>query len=124
MVSLSIGTSIVMSCFIFFFSSRRRHTRCALVTGVQTCALPICTGGVSIFALHIAKAMGAHVIATSSSAAKLERLAALGADQVINYRSIPEVQDPDGKGVDHVVEVGGPQKIGRASGREGVCQYV
>src|SRR3546814_6628325 len=26
----------------FFFSSRRRHTRCALVTGVQTCALPIC----------------------------------------------------------------------------------
>src|SRR3546814_3401911 len=30
-----------MLCF-FFFSSRRRHTRCALVTGVQTCALPIC----------------------------------------------------------------------------------
>src|SRR3546814_3830466 len=28
-------------CYIFFFSSRRRHTRCALVTGVQTCALPI-----------------------------------------------------------------------------------
>src|SRR3546814_6641703 len=30
-----------MFCFLFFFSSRRRHTRCALVTGVQTCALPI-----------------------------------------------------------------------------------
>src|SRR3546814_20827551 len=29
------------SSFCFFFSSRRRHTRCALVTGVQTCALPI-----------------------------------------------------------------------------------
>src|SRR3546814_17513920 len=29
---------------MFFFSSRRRHTRCALVTGVQTCALPICRG--------------------------------------------------------------------------------
>src|SRR3546814_9846928 len=29
-------------CVSFFFSSRRRHTRCALVTGVQTCALPIC----------------------------------------------------------------------------------
>src|SRR3546814_9090605 len=28
-------------CLLFFFSSRRRHTRCALVTGVQTCALPI-----------------------------------------------------------------------------------
>src|SRR3546814_14148485 len=35
----------MMFClFLFFFSSRRRHTRCALVTGVQTCALPICRG--------------------------------------------------------------------------------
>src|SRR3546814_9528324 len=33
--------SWIYLCF-FFFSSRRRHTRCALVTGVQTCALPIC----------------------------------------------------------------------------------
>src|SRR3546814_5756658 len=32
----------VVYIFVFFFSSRRRHTRCALVTGVQTCALPIC----------------------------------------------------------------------------------
>src|SRR3546814_3759326 len=40
---------MVVACFCFFFSSRRRHTRCALVTGVQTCALPIscrrCAGG-------------------------------------------------------------------------------
>src|SRR3546814_8370926 len=36
---LSLVTFIVL---LFFFSSRRRHTRCALVTGVQTCALPIC----------------------------------------------------------------------------------
>src|SRR3546814_2891674 len=35
---------IYMLC-LFFFSSRRRHTSCALVTGVQTCALPICGGG-------------------------------------------------------------------------------
>src|SRR3546814_2946075 len=34
-----------MCIVIFVFSSRRRHTRCALVTGVQTCALPICSGG-------------------------------------------------------------------------------
>src|SRR3546814_10246634 len=34
--------SIFLSDFLFFFSSRRRHTSCALVTGVQTCALPIC----------------------------------------------------------------------------------
>src|SRR3546814_1510322 len=33
---------VEMFCILFFFSSRRRHTRCALVTGVQTCALPIC----------------------------------------------------------------------------------
>src|SRR3546814_8449748 len=33
---------IPISYLFFFFSSRRRHTRCALVTGVQTCALPIC----------------------------------------------------------------------------------
>src|SRR3546814_8329597 len=31
----------VVALYVFFFSSRRRHTRCALVTGVQTCALPI-----------------------------------------------------------------------------------
>src|SRR3546814_10382511 len=39
---------VAESCglFVFFFSSRRRHTRCALVTGVQTCALPICAPGV------------------------------------------------------------------------------
>src|SRR3546814_1484805 len=35
---------LCVSVLLFFFSSRRRHTRCALVTGVQTCALPICPG--------------------------------------------------------------------------------
>src|SRR3546814_5674498 len=35
-------------CLFFFFSSRRRHTRCALVTGVQTCALPIWLGKLSV----------------------------------------------------------------------------
>src|SRR3546814_8803990 len=37
----SICVLIYLLVFVFFFSSRRRHTRCALVTGVQTCALPI-----------------------------------------------------------------------------------
>src|SRR3546814_4141857 len=36
----------VCAVCVFFFSSRRRHTRCALVTGVQTCALPISLGAV------------------------------------------------------------------------------
>ncbi|MEO1642262.1 MAG: NAD(P)-dependent alcohol dehydrogenase, partial [Pseudomonadota bacterium] len=48
------------------------------------------TGGVSIFALQFAKAAGARVIATSSSDEKLERLKALGADYVINYKETPE----------------------------------
>ncbi len=71
------------------------------------------TGGVSIFALQMAKAMGARVIATTSSDAKTERLLALGADQVINYKHQPEWGDvvlaaTGGRGVDIVVEVGGP----------------
>jgi NADPH:quinone reductase-like Zn-dependent oxidoreductase len=74
------------------------------------------TGGVSIFALQFAKAMGAQVIATSSSDAKLERLKALGADHVINYRTVPEWGAKaraltGGRGVDHVVEIGGPQTM-------------
>jgi NADPH:quinone reductase-like Zn-dependent oxidoreductase len=69
------------------------------------------TGGVSLLALQIAKAAGARVIATSSSDEKLERVRALGADAVINYRTTPawgaEAVRLTGGGVDHVVEVGG-----------------
>jgi NADPH:quinone reductase-like Zn-dependent oxidoreductase len=69
------------------------------------------SGGVSIFALQFAKALGAQVIATSSSPAKMERLKALGADHVINYRETPdwgaEVQKLTGGGADLVVEVAG-----------------
>src|SRR3546814_9249214 len=42
-VSVAIRNIVVYLICLFFFSSRRRHTRCALVTGVQTCALPIFT---------------------------------------------------------------------------------
>jgi NADPH:quinone reductase-like Zn-dependent oxidoreductase len=71
------------------------------------------TGGVSLFALQFAKAAGARVIATSSSEEKLERLGRLGADAVINYKAVPDwgqkARDlTDGRGVDHVIEVGGP----------------
>lgn len=70
------------------------------------------SGGVSIFALQFAKAAGATVISTSSSAAKLDRLKALGADHLINYRENPEwgpaaAALTGGRGVDVVVEVGG-----------------
>ena len=71
------------------------------------------TGGVSIFALQMAKSMGAKVIATTSSAAKAEQLKALGADVVINYKDQPEWGDAvlaatGGRGANIVVEVGGP----------------
>jgi NADPH:quinone reductase-like Zn-dependent oxidoreductase len=71
------------------------------------------TGGVSIFALQFAKAAGAKVIATSSSDAKLEKLKALGADHLINYKETPEwgkkaFELTGGRGVNEVVEIGGP----------------
>ncbi|MQG93124.1 NAD(P)-dependent alcohol dehydrogenase [Pseudomonas sp. MN1F] len=74
------------------------------------------TGGVSIFALQFAKLAGATVIATSSSDAKLERLKALGADHLINYKSTPawgeKARELTGnRGVDHVIEVGGPATL-------------
>jgi len=70
------------------------------------------TGGVSVFALQFAKAAGARVIATSSSDAKLERMKALGADELINYKENPAwgmkaLELTGGTGVDCVVEIGG-----------------
>jgi NADPH:quinone reductase-like Zn-dependent oxidoreductase len=74
------------------------------------------TGGVSIFALQFGVTFGARTIVTSSSDAKLERARALGAHHTINYLKTP-VWHPavrefsGGRGVDHVVEVGGPDSF-------------
>jgi NADPH:quinone reductase-like Zn-dependent oxidoreductase len=70
------------------------------------------TGGVSLFALQFARLLGARVIATSSSDAKLARVQELGASDGINYKTTPEwgtraLYLTGGAGVDHVVEVGG-----------------
>lgn len=70
------------------------------------------TGGVSIWALQLAKAAGLRVVITSSDDGKLERARALGADHTINYRTSPDwgqrvVQATGGRGVDLVVETGG-----------------
>jgi len=94
---------------------------CAAVTGWNAVAgvgpqhhvLTQGTGGVSLFALQFAKTRGATVIATTSSAEKAERLRALGADHVINYVENPNWGEQaraltGGRGVDRVVEVGGP----------------
>ncbi|MEG3174597.1 NAD(P)-dependent alcohol dehydrogenase [Sphingomonas sp. RB3P16] len=77
------------------------------------------TGGVSIWALQIAKAMGASVAITSSSDEKLSRAAGLGADFTVNYRTTTAwgaaVRDwTGGRGVDHVVEVGGPGTLAQS----------
>ena len=90
--------------------------RVALRTGPEHVVLTQGTGGVSLFALQFAKAAGATVIATSSSEAKLDRLRALGADYVINYRDDAEWGKTarrltNGRGVDLVVEVGGAGTI-------------
>src|SRR3546814_4733827 len=98
-------------CFLFFFfSSRRRHTRCALVTGVQTCALPI---------------LGKVKVISCASPGYLER------------HGVPRT--PDDLAAHHLIEYdpalgakaagwewfdGQQSKIGRASCRERVCQYV
>ena len=77
------------------------------------------TGGVSIFALQFAKMAGATVIATSSSDDKLQKLKALGADHLINYRQTANWGEvareiTNGRGVDHVVEVGGPATLNQS----------
>ena len=78
------------------------------------------SGGVSMFALQIAKAIGATVIATSSDDTKLDRLRSMGADHLINYRTTPDWAAAaraatGGKGVDVILDTGGentlPQSI-------------
>ncbi len=70
------------------------------------------TGGVSIFALQLAKAMGARVLGTSSSDAKLDRARALGLNEGLNYKATPDwakwaQSQTGGDGVDLVLDVGG-----------------
>jgi NADPH:quinone reductase-like Zn-dependent oxidoreductase len=77
------------------------------------------TGGVSIFALQFAKAAGCRVIATSSSDEKLQRVKELGADHVINYKDTPDWGKAakaltGGRGVDEVVEIGGPGTLAQS----------
>jgi NADPH:quinone reductase-like Zn-dependent oxidoreductase len=77
------------------------------------------TGGVSVFAQQFCNLFGATAIATSSSDGKLARMRELGATQTINYRTTPDwdqavVELTGGKGVDRVVEVGGPGTLERS----------
>ena len=92
-------------------------TRGALRPGATVLALG--TGGVSVFALQLAHAAGAKVIVTSSSDAKLARARELGAWETVNYRTTPDWDKEvwkitEKRGVDHVVEVGGPGTLGKS----------
>src|SRR3546814_9770565 len=89
----------------FFFSSRRRHTSCALVTGVQTCALPI-SSFVSLF----------HASQIACNASTNSRMRAAGRDHgMLNRRVMCGlICEPSPRS----------RQIGRASCRERVCQYV
>src|SRR3546814_6929910 len=98
----------------FLFSSRRRHTRCALVTGVQTCALPICG-----MAQHLAVEFSAALLAR-------QRLVVAATDDVVLNASVAAAAQQANIPVNVVddVELSSFIKIGRASCRERVCQYV
>src|SRR3546814_1825321 len=85
---------VSFSMTLFFFSSRRRHTRCALVTGVQTCALPIFLFNCELKILAFAQTC--MMYANSST------------------KGVDQPSEPRRK----------TRQIGRASCRERVCQYV
>src|SRR5262245_26255002 len=79
------------------------------------------TGGVSVFGLQLAHAMGMQSVITSSSDAKLAKAKALGASHTINYKGTPDwekqaMEFTGGRGVDHVVEVGGQGTLTRSFG--------
>src|SRR3546814_4640529 len=95
--------------FLFFFSSRRRHTRCALVTGIQTCALPIslCTG--SCVPLNLFGGPGTLTP---------EMLRFIGADLTDKSENNLTLWSANLSG--DLFDL----QIGRASCRERVCQYV
>src|SRR3546814_6978124 len=90
----------------FFFSSRRRHTRCALVTGVQTCALPISR-----------ELERAHGLPSGTLSDTLYRTATWAASSVGAETERPGSRRP-------IDSSRRRREIGRASGRERVCPYV
>src|SRR3546814_8166994 len=101
---------ISLLCYFFFFSSRRRHTRCALVTGVQTCALPICCR----FKIGLLDKAIDPVPAVQRRTAldiAVPGFRVIGGDSEANEIAVTR-------------ESCRSLEIGRASCRERVCQYV
>ncbi|HEX3596053.1 MAG TPA: NAD(P)-dependent alcohol dehydrogenase [Polyangiaceae bacterium] len=94
--------------------------------------LTLGTGSVSLFAIQFAQLFGARVISTTSSDEKAQQLRALGASDVINYRTTPDwhltVRElTSGRGVDQVVEVGGGgtlERSIRSTAVEGMVNFI
>src|SRR3546814_7929816 len=105
---------------MFFFSSRRRHTRCALVTGVQTCALPICCPKTLpaqlISALGLSVALHVEV--------QIESGFFSGSGHVRFVVLVPRKRTTDRRRAPDLPCVRRSAEIGRASCRERVCTYV
>src|SRR3546814_4635351 len=96
----------------FFFSSRRRHTRCALVTGVQTCALPICLSASALTAIAECPARG---FLEREAGGSMAATSAQGFGLVVH--AIAERVAREELSAD-------PAEIGRAPCRERGCQNV
>src|SRR3546814_14775890 len=95
---------------LYYFSSSIRHTRCALVTGVQTCALPI---SASFTILRPIASFGSGASAGSASSPRCS-----------SCRSFSCASGSWVLGSSGGLPPGKGRQIGRASGRERVCQYV
>jgi len=115
---LSLEEGATLPCAaVTAWSAMMHHAK---LTAGQTVLLQG-TGGVSIFGLQLARALGIAAVITSSSDEKLDRAKALGAACGINYKTTPEWDEAaraftGGRGVDHVLEVGGAGTLVRSFG--------
>src|SRR3546814_1184358 len=99
---------------MFFYSSRRRHTRCSLVTGVQTCALPISAKSVAELSPRVAPSGG---FADAADYRRRYPDGRIGSNPALASAA-------HGKTIMDTVVPELVEQIGRASRRERVCQYV
>lgn len=115
---LSLEEGATLPCAaVTVWNAMMEHAR--LIAG-QTVLLQG-TGGVSVFGLQLAHAMGIRTVITSSSDAKLARAKTLGASHTVNYKTTPDwekaaMEFTAGRGVDHVVEVGGAGTLAKSFG--------
>jgi NADPH:quinone reductase-like Zn-dependent oxidoreductase len=115
---LSLEEGATLPCAaVTVWHAMMEHAR--LIAG--QCVLLQGTGGVSVFGLQLAHAMGMQSIVTSSSDDKLAKAKKLGASHTINYKATPDwdkaaVEFTGGRGVDHVVEVGGQGTFAKSFG--------